>query len=261
MVNTKFIGRLGNSMFQIAACIGYAKKYGYTWGVPNNQGESSILTHFPDLPRCDASQKRWCEHQKQWDHEWFNYHEIPDLGPDVTLFGFFQSWKYFENAQDEVRHAFKLKYYQEYRDYVSIHVRRGDYVKYANSFPPINMDYVNLAYSRILTQTGRRSIDFKCVVFSDDIEWCKKEFSNTLIETTFSEGRNEFEDLSLMASCAHHIIANSTFSWWASYLSHNPEAIVISPSCERGNWFGMESGVKHDCVDLLPPHWHQIKFR
>jgi hypothetical protein len=261
MVNTKFIGRLGNSMFQIAACIGYAKKYGYSWGVPNNQGESSILTHFPDLPRCDASQKRWCEHQKQWDHEWFNYHEIPDQGPDVTLFGFYQSWKYFENAQEEVRQAFKLDHIPGYEDYVSLHVRRGDYVQHANSFPPINEDYIFQAISLIRSADNARGLPEKKILwFSDDKLWCEEMLRQIPGGHKISNG-NEYEDLSLMASCGHHIIANSTFSWWASYLSHNPEAIVISPSCERGNWFGMESGVKHDCIDLLPHPWHQIKFR
>jgi len=257
MVNTKFIGRLGNSMFQIAACIGYAKKYGYSWGVPNDQKESSILTHFPNLPRCNDSYKYWREHQKEWDDTWFNYHEIPNVGPDVTLFGFFQSKKYFENAEKKVKEVFKLKHYPEYEGYVSIHVRRGDYVQHAGSFPPVTEDYISKAINYMGYTINRQKEALKILVFSDDIKWCREVFKNV----EFSEGCNEYEDLSKMASCSHHIIANSTFSWWGAYLGHNPTKIVVSPSCVRGNWFGMESGVKHDCVDLLPPEWIQIKFR
>jgi hypothetical protein len=253
MVTTTFIGRLGNSMFQIAACIGYAKKYGYTWGVPNYQRESSILTHFPNLPRCNDNEKRYNEHQPGHDHDWFDYHEIPNVGPDVNLFGFWQSWKYFDNAKDEVKQVFKLKEYPEYKEYISIHVRRGDYVKHAGSFPPIDMNYLEKAFSHF-------SHNDKGIVFSDDIEWCKNALSQYK-NLEYSEGCSEYEDLSKMASCSNHIIANSTFSWWGAWLGHNPDKVVISPSIVRGNWFGYESGVKQDPVDLLPPNWIQIKFR
>jgi hypothetical protein len=264
MVNTKFIGRLGNSMFQIAACIGYAKKYGYQWGVPSDQRESSILTHFPNLPRCNDSNQRYNEHQKQWDNEWFNYHEIPNVGPDVTLFGFFQSLKYFENAHQEVKEVFKLKHYPEYEGYISVHVRRGDYVNNSGSFPPVTTHYIGQAI-----QTLKKLLPFSgdVLFISDDIEWCKEEVQYIKLnyglgfKPEFSEDCNEYEDLSKMASCSHHIIANSTFSWWGAYLGHNPNKIIVSPSCVRGNWFGMESGVKHDCVDLIPSDWIQIKFR
>jgi hypothetical protein len=258
MVTTTFIGRLGNSMFQIAACIGYAKKYGYTWGVPNYQRESSILTHFPNLPRCNDNEKRYNEHQPGHDNDWFDYHEIPNVGPDVNLFGFWQSWKYFDNAKDEVKQVFKLKEYPEYKEYISIHVRRGDYVKHAGSFPPIDDVYLQRAIEVIWEQTGIENF----LLFSDDTQWAKDwAAKNSRFNIIVSEGCNEYEDLSKMASCSHHIIANSTFSWWGAWLGHNPDKVVISPSIVRGNWFGHESGVKQDPIDLLPPNWIQIKFR
>lgn len=259
MVTTTFIGRLGNSIFETAACIGYARKYGYQWGVPNEQKESTILTHFPNLPRCEFKYRRYNEHQPGHDHDWFNYHEIPDHGPDTNLFGFWQSWKYFEHCKDEVKQVFKLEHIPGYEDYVSIHVRRGDYVQHSGSFPPITMDYVNKAYDKILELSSKNKFDFKCIVFSDDIEWCKHAFNNTLIETKFSEGRNELQDLSLMASCANHIIANSTFSWWSAFLGHNPDRIVISPSART--WFGETSGVRQPVIDLIPNTWIQIDTR
>lgn len=263
MVSTQFIGRLGNSMFQIAACIGYAKKYGYQWGVPSDQRESTILTHFPNLPRCDSRPRRYNEHQPGHDHDWFNYHDIPDVGPDVTLFGFWQSWKYFDNAKEEVKQVFKLEHIPGYEHCVSVHVRRGDYVHHAGSFPPIDLEYLLQAIEIMLNKCYK-----KFIVFSDDIQWCKDNLLKPVganerfgIEYEFSEGRNELQDLSLMASCSHHIIANSSFSWWGAWLGHNPYRIVVSPSCVNGNWFGKEAGVKHDVVDLLPPDWIQIKFR
>jgi hypothetical protein len=252
MVTTHFIGRLGNSMFQTAACIGYAKKYGYRWGVPNDQRESTILTHFPNLPRCNDRHRRYLEHQPGHDNDWFNYHEIPDHGPDTTLFGFYQSWKYFENARDEVKQAFKLQQHDIHKGKISIHVRRGDYLQHSNSFPPVDMEFLGKAMEFFP--------DKKFLVFSDDINWCRINIG--LSENVeFSSEANEFKALSEMGSCDGHIIANSSFSWWGAYLGHNPLKTVIAPSCVRGNWFGLESGVKQDCVDLLPPEWVQIKFR
>lgn len=265
MVSAALYGRLGNSMFQIAASIGYARKYGYQWAVqsqPHND-ESAIHRVFPNLPKTNERgvmlqehpSKICLQHGTHYDECHFNYHDLPNKGDSVFLSGFWQSWKYFEHCQDEVKKVFALPHVSGYEDYVSIHVRRGDYVQHTGSFPPITRDYIEMAFKHVPPIS-------KMIVFSDDINWCKenlKPYNTGHIE--FSEGRNELEDLSLMASCGHHIIANSTFSFWGAYLGHNPNKIVISPSCERGQWFGLSSGVKQDCVDLLPPEWIQIKFR
>ena len=270
MVVAKHIGRLGNNMFQIAAAIGYAKKYGYEWAADpsNGHGEpySSIHTSFPNLPKSTPSGVRFHEHpnrfcnihNKHLDECHFNYHDIPNLGPDVILSGFFQSWKYFEHCKEEVKQIFKLEHIPGYEDYVSIHVRRGDYVQHAGSFPPITVGYIHEVIYQIDSRIGHSK---KLIFFSDDIQWCKDNFTFIDRVVEYSEDRNELQDLSLMASCGHHIIANSTFSWWGAYLGHNPNRIVISPSCENGSWFGPTAGVKHAVVDLLPPEWIQIKVR
>jgi len=270
MVVTRHIGRLCNSMFQIAASIGYARKYGYKWAVDTSSGNSepysAIHKVFPNLPKENwGSGRRYQEHP---DNEYctlhgmykdlchFDYHPIPDLGPNVSLMGFFQSWKYFEGQDEEIKKVFALPHVEKYEDYVSIHVRRGDYVQHAGSFPPIGTNYIFKAFDEL---RNRVSVH-KVIVFSDDINWCKeniKGYGDIVVE--FSEGRNELQDLSLMASCGHHIIANSTFSWWAAYLGHNPYRIVISPSPET--WFGPTSGVKRPVVDLIPDSWIKIHTR
>lgn len=259
------IGRLGNAMFQAAACIGYAKKHNVPWGAPRNTREvPNFHSFFPGLPICEDQYRNHNEHPDAYcsvhachkDLCHFNYHDIPFHPQGVRLMGFFQSWRYFENAQEEVKAAFKLPRVEGYEDAVSIHVRRGDYVQHAGSFPPVTVHYIAEAMDRYWPRNKKQRV----IVFSDDIEWCKVNLGNIFC-CEFSEGRNEFEDLCLMASCGHHIIANSTFSWWAAYLGHNPDRIVVSPSHKRGNWFGMEAGVKQDCVDLLPPSWTQIEFR
>jgi len=261
LIKPRFIGRLGNNMFQIAACIGYAKKHNVGWGIKKGYKERGfnafqVDKYFPNLPACDSYFKAYTEFQEEWAGMEFNYHEIPFHPNGCELVGFWQSEKYFENAKDEVRKYLQLPFVEGYRDYVSIHVRRGDYVQHSGSFPPVTIEY--------FVQAIKNFHRPKLLVFSDDIEWCKKELPYPLQQASqmnFSEGRNEFEDMSLMASCGHNIIANSSFSWWAAWLNTNPDKIVISPSCKRGNWFGMEAGVKHDCIDLIPKEWIQICFR
>ena len=264
MISSNLIGRLGNSMFQIAMSIGYARKYGYKWAVqerPHNN-ESAIHRVYPNLPKTrergltfQEHPSKFCEqHKTHFDNCHFDYHEIPDKGPDIFFSGFWQSWKYFEHCKEEVKEVFKLPHVEGYEDYVSIHVRRGDYVQYAGSFPPITVEFIEKAMRQIRKP--------KYLVFSDDIQWCKDSLShlnNSIQKFEFSEGRNELQDLSLMASCGHHIIANSTFSWWAAYLGHNPNRIVVSPSAKT--WFGPTAGVKRPVVDLILPEWIQIDTR
>lgn len=272
MIVAKNIGRLGNNMFQISAALGYARKYGYEWAVDPSSGYgepySSIHQTYPGLPKGQLSGTRYHEHPHgichvhniSYDLCHFNYHPIPDLGPNVTLSGFFQSYKYFENSQEEIKKVFGLPHWMEYEDSVSIHVRRGDYVQHSGSFPPVDVRYLSQAIGKMHDQTGIA----KFVVFSDDIPWCKENIPKTIwkdFNFEYSIGRSERQDLEIGMSCSHHIIANSTFSWWQAYLGHNPKRVVISPSCVRGNWFGLESGIKQDAVDLLPSDWTQIKFR
>lgn len=263
MISANLLGRLGNSMFQIAASIGYARKYGYEWAVQNrpHNNESPVHRVFPNLPRTNERgltlqehPNKICNHHNQhYDLCHFNYHDLPNKGDNIFLSGFWQSWKYFEHCKEEVKDVFKLPHIGGYEDYVSIHVRRGDYVLHSGSFPPITIEYLKKSAGKFFYHHPN-----KWLVFSDDIKWCKENMSDwTGIE--FSEGRNELEDLSLMASCGHHIIANSSFSWWGSYLGHNPNRIVISPSAET--WFGPTSGVKQPVVDLILPEWTQIHTR
>jgi Glycosyl transferase family 11 len=104
----------------------------------------------------------------------------------------------------------------------AIHVRRGDYVHRTQYNPVCSLDYYRSAIELFAADTA-------FLVFSDDIEWCKQRFDSPRF--TFSEQRapsdsvlggnlQEEIDLYLMSMCQHQIIANSTFSWWGSWLNH-----------------------------------------
>lgn len=266
MVTTRMIGRLGNSLWEIAACIGYAKKYGYAWAAPADARESSIHQVFPDLPKTTHVPSKAFPKRDAYDPQHFDYMEIPDLGPELFLPGYWQSWKYFAHCEEEIKAAFKLDINPI--DAVSVHVRRGDYVTYNGSFPTVTLEYIEESLLRFQNQFVTGNLN-KVIVFSDDIEWCKDNLTDSINEEfiEFSEGRTEREDLSLMASCKHHIIANSSFSWWGAYLGHNPDKIIVCPHEE--SWFGPENGVlkwykengKPIIPDMLPPSWVRVKFR
>ena len=246
LVTARYIGRLGNNMFQLAAAIGYARHYGYTWkSEPKNDEVPEWFSYFPNLPIGLARSNSYQCHAPNT----FNYKLIPNQG-STRLMGFFQSEKYFVHCKEEVKEVFKLPVTIGYQDYCSIHVRRGDYVKYAAHFPPTSLNYLRLAMKEMKSRGVK-----KFIVCSDDINWCKKNMDGV----EFSEGLNPFEDMALMASCGNHIITNSTFSWWAAYLGVNPDRHVISPS--HSAWFGPKNGVTlaiGSPKDIIPDNWQQI---
>lgn len=147
---------------------------------------------------------------------------------------YFQNPSFFDKYKDEIKTLFgsgigKL-------DMVGIHVRRGDYVN--NGF------YVDLSDTTYYDDAMIMFPNDKFLVFSDDIEWCKKQ--DRFKKCEFSEGRSDVEDMNLLASCKGIIMANSSFSWWASYLS---DAKVVAPLA----WFrdGQERTV-------CPKEWIRI---
>lgn len=133
------------------------------------------------------------------------------LIPDVYI----QDEKYFEKYKDEIKGLYGSDIGS--LPYIAVHVRRGDYVD--NTF------YVDLFEDGYYERAMELFPDERFLIFSDDIEWCKKQelFSFCAL---FSEGKSEVDDLNAMASCKGHIIANSSFSWWGAYLSPHGGKVV-----------------------------------
>lgn len=159
--------------------------------------------------------------------------EIPDI--------YLQDEKYFEPYGGELRQI--LAEGLTPVDMVSLHVRRGDYVN--------NPFYVDLTETDYYDKAIAQFPGAKFLVFcadrqagSDDdadMEWCKARFKGR--EFRFYQGKNELEDWNAMSSCKAHIIANSSFSWWAAYVSGNP---TVAPK----RWFA--DGIKRISI---PETW------
>ena len=171
-----------------------------------------------------------------------NYFKIPN---DVYLIIYCGKEKFFKPIEKIIRKEFELKekFKEPLKDKtkeifsknsVSIHVRRGDVLK-LKDFYVLDVDYYKKAVEKIKSKIK----DPIFYVFSDEIGWCKKNFKDFGIKMNFVEGQKDYEDLELMKTCKHNILANSSFSWWAGYLNKNPNKIVIAPKkftmFKRGN--------------------------
>jgi hypothetical protein len=187
------------------------------------------------------------------------YKNFFELGDNVYLRGYFQSEKYFVDYKQKILDQFSFK--MERANHlqlalekiqvsltISLHVRLGDYLQpSANSI----MEPFDLAYYK-------RAIDFmqmqlnkpRFLVFSDQIEMAKKllDIDADLLFVDASLSKNAYEDFYLMQQCQHHIITNSTFSWWAAYLNQQAHKKIVAPQ----KWYKKHFG---DATDLYPENW------
>ena len=188
---------------------------------------------------------------------------ISDFPPNSYLNGWFQSYKYFENYSQEIKEIFTVKTPMSWKNKdfleristawdnsISLHVRRGDYVTLdgANKWHGIcSLGYYETAIEFMI----KKSVTPVFFIFSDDIAWCKENINFPLgVEVHYIDhnGAAWHEDLRLMYHCSHHIIANSSFSWWWAYLWKNPNKTVIAPS----KWLQTDT---FSTDNLIPKTW------
>lgn len=225
-------------MFQISAAIAHALRNNFQFKIPVRSHDPRIwpvyFTHLPRLP-IKAKLSKYKERE-------FYYQPIPPRD-NICLSGYFQSELYFKDFRGEVLTAFKFPT-EPLKGYVSIHVRRGDYVtQFPDKHPPVTEEYLIKAINHFPNH--------KFLVFSDDMKWCKEHLLGQQFE--FSEGKRPLEDLHLMSQCEHNIISNSSFSWWSAWGNRNPNKIVIAPRV----WFG--KGNDHLSTEtLIPESWIRI---
>ena len=171
-----------------------------------------------------------------------------------NVYGYLQSTRWFEHIEDEIREDFTFKndihgpckeMMDTVKDPISLHVRRGDYITNSDNHPPCPKEYYDAALAKF---DSSRTV----IVFSDDPEWCTNEFPDDRF--LVSEGGDNLADLCMMSMCSDFIIANSSFSWWGSWLSENPDKKIIAPK----KWFGTGYTKNHDTSDLYCDNWELI---
>jgi len=237
-------GRLGNCLFQMAATIGTAAKYGDNYRFPFQPFMNEL--NIPEWSRGGPMPPN----APTYNEPHFHFAPVPRLSGIMNLHGYFQSEKYFEHCQDEIRQAFTPDWANSnmtlgYENYTAIHVRRTDYLTHTGCYNILRMENY---YKRAMEICPSE----RYLIFSDDLEWCKTHFVGPQFD--FSEQRDPIRDLGNMISCGNQIIANSSFSWWGAWLNPNPDKIVVAP----GKWFGPQLAPTHDTKDLIPDGWIKV---
>ena len=168
---------------------------------------------------------------------------------DCYVEGYFQSEKYFSQIKEILRKEFvfpkfekKSKAYEYERQItqvnaVSVHVRRGDYLedKFAKIYGNICTEEY---YCAARNYMKNKYPDCKFYLFTNDAEWGRQQESEDTVYVDASEGAGAYVDMALMSCCKHHIIANSSFSWWGAWLDENPDKTVIAPA----KWLNISEG-------------------
>jgi len=247
---------LCNQMFQVAALYSHAKDFNLNITfpqikLPSYGGYDKNIFSRINTEDIDQSTFLYLELP-------FGYHKLVSQD-GITYRGYMQSEKYFSHNRSfildlfaptvEIGSYIKSKYKNILEsNSLSIHIRRGDYVNLPDYHPLIGVEYYTEAANHI---TSKVPID-SYVIFSDDIEYCKKLFGDAK-EITYIIGEEDYIDLYLMSFCKHNIITNSTFSWWGAWLNQNPDKIVVAPK----QWFGPAKSTL-DTRDLIPETWIKL---
>lgn len=168
---------------------------------------------------------------------------------DVYMIGYFQSARYFEKAADSLQKDFsfewsnfpekaeKLREQMQKETSVSLHIRRGDYM--TDKFAGIYGNICTEAYYEAARRYMKEHFgDCRFYLFTDDAEWGRQQESEDTVYVDASEGTGAYVDMALMSCCKHHIIANSSFSWWGAWLDENPDKTVIAPA----KWLNISEG-------------------
>jgi hypothetical protein len=261
MIIVRLIGGLGNQCFQYAIGRHLAelrqtelkldisefenyKLHAYSLGNLN------ILEKFASPDEVAATR---CSKEKHFHFD----SDVFSLPDETYLHGYWQSEKYFAEISEIIRKEITVKLPLSGKNKeiseeitscasVSLHIRRADYVT-ETIFQPCSLDYYLSAVKHIAGIEEKPHF----FVFTDDKAWVREHFklnySLTFVEHNGPD--KNYEDLRLMSSCKHNIIANSTFSWWAAWLNINPCKIVFAPS----RWF--TDKVYSDPKDLIPASW------
>lgn len=261
-------GGLGNQLFQYALGCSMKEKYGieirYDESVLNKDIYRKNAIKYIDKDYKTISQFAgfvWGVKYKISNGKWKGMinetsnllFEYKNIEPNCKyLKGCWQNVEYFQEIKPllikniDFTHMLNTKQ-EEYiakmhtENSIAVHVRRGDYLKLQEFYFITDVDY----YIEAMQFFHGKDKNCKFYFFSDDIQWCRRQFENRS-NCVFIEGNDEnsaFTDFEMMRNCKNFIISNSTFSWWASWLSTESDKIMIAPK----EWFCN----KHDQMRVI----------
>jgi hypothetical protein len=300
LITVSLIGGLGNQMFQYAAGKALAERHGVPLALDLSGFRNYALRPFlldrllvPEamVPVQTESVERREENfaRAKWkaridrllgrvglpklsqspnEYREPHFHYDPafeTLGSRTSLFGYFQSERYFNSIAENLRVWFSpreplgdataaaLKRIESSRQPVSVHIRRGDYLKPGTHevHGVLGESYYRQVFDRLESMIGREAELF---IFSDDPAAAEQVLSfmpGSRLNHVRGDPERPWEDMALMARCRHHVIANSSFSWWGAWLNRSHDKIVVAPRA----WFAPTELKKLKTTDLYPPGW------
>jgi len=206
--------------------------------------------------------KPMLEHHRQQGHGFDE--RVLELPDDSYLEGWWQDERYFLDIRPALLEEIELKdpvagrnaeWLRQIQNTtsVSVHVRRGDYVDNPTTrafHGVLGIEYYAAALEHVAAVTGER--DLNLFVFSNDIDWCKQSLELGYRTTFVDSGNSGAEDMRLLKTCRHHVVANSSFSWWGAWLSDHPEKVVVAPK----NWFSDPAANAE--TEIVPPGWLRL---
>lgn len=256
IITANLMGGLGNQLFEAAHAISQGWKYDrevvfipYSWTPGQGRGAENYVNNvFRNLKFLDKLEGTTTVNEGQ-----FEFSETNPLEGNTAFQGYFQSSKNWYGFDQKVREMFQpptqvvedflMKYPQLLeKNTLSIHVRRSEYLQLPEIHPTISLEYIEEALKII----GEYSTVF---VFSDDPDFVKENLSFPSV--IFVKEDEDYKELWLMGLCQNHIMSNSTFSWWGSFLNIKSNKKIIAPS----RWFGPRGP---DAKDVYEPYWNII---
>ena len=254
MIIVKLDGGLGNQLFQYATGRRLAHKLGaelkFDMSIVEHPffkrhhgryrlGEFNVRESFA-TPEEIAALEKFHDDIDLGDNKklWHFTPEILNCPDNVYLDGYWQDERYFADIADIIRREFTLKnplgdtarYWREKISAaecsVAVHIRRGDYRNCIVTIGILSLSY----YNRCVAELKKTFPNITVFVFSDDIAWCRKNLHvDAPTEFVAGDGLTDAEELHLMSTCQHNVVANSSFSWWAAWLNHNPNKKIFAP--------------------------------
>lgn len=186
--------------------------------------------------------------QKIFSRYYVDWHpEVLNQSGDIYLDGYFQTEKYFQDHKEIILNELTLipelsKDIQSYVNNIesknckiSLHIRRGDYVE--NIRASKNHLVCDIGYyQRAIAYMKNKFPELHLFIFSDDPRWVRENLMTTVPLTFVSADKADrnalrpSQELTLMSKCNHHILSNSSFSWWGAYLNGSIDKVVLAPN-------------------------------
>jgi hypothetical protein len=293
MISIQLMGGLGNQLFQIFTTIAYAIRHKRKFIFPYSDKLGQRVTYWNNFmsPLKLFTTANMIHKVSNDDinnlplvsERGYHFHEFHQLD-SVDMFqlgGYFQSYKYFQDAQDQIYGLFRMEQqkttakgrygnlFAGHANVISMHFRLGDYKQLQQYHPIMPPVYYRDSLSKIIEKGELKKARVLYFCEAEDNEYVRsvvKEiqqlFENGTCVLEFVKVDDKIEDwkqMLIMSVCQHNIIANSSFSWWGAYLNANPSKIVCYPSLWFGDVMHQHHGYK-DTSDLFPPEWIKVEF-